>query len=146
MKKVRGPNGGARPGAGRKAGGQDQTDHAIAKRANRERIRQLVERDLDPLIAAQKANALGVSYMILRHPDGTFARATDVAQIDAACAAGATSFQIFTQQPHQPSAAMLLGYAADKPVEPVEVTGKDGESLTVVLQAAKARLAHAQRG
>lgn len=122
-------NGGKRPGAGRPKG--SESPHTLAKRANRERIRALVERDIDPLIQAQKANALGVSYMILRHKDGSFARATDVKQIDAACAAGAEAFQIFTQQPNQQSAAMLLGYAADKPVEPVEISGEDGGPLEI---------------
>jgi hypothetical protein len=109
------------------------------KRETRQRIRELVREHLDPIVGAQIENAKGVSYMVLRHPDGTFARATDVKQIDAACAAGAQAFRIFTQQPNQQSASTLLAYAADKPVEPLEVSGPDGESISIDLLLANAR-------
>jgi len=122
-------NGGARPGAGRPKG--SESEETKQKRLHRQRIRELVAEQIDPITLAQIANAQGVSYMVLRQPDGTFARATDVKQIDAACAAGAASFRIFTQQPHQASAAMLLAYVADKPVEPYEHSGPDGGPIEV---------------
>lgn len=118
------PKGGQRAGAGRPEGSLDQ--HTLKKRANREIIRKLVEKHLEPIIKAQAAHAMGVSYMRLRNPDGTFARATDEKQIDAAIAAGATWFEIFTEAPNTQAANTLLGYVADKPVEPVEHTGEGG--------------------
>ena len=49
-----------------------------------------------------------------------------VTQVKAALASGGDAFRLYTRQPHQASAAMLLAYAADKPVEPVEVSGDGG--------------------
>lgn len=129
MKKPKGKHGGARPGAGRPAGGENE--HTIAKRINRERIRQLIEPKLQAIIEAQALHAMGVSYMRLRNPDGSFARATDEKQIDAAIAAGATWFQIFTEAPNTQAANTLMGYAADKPVEPVEHSGEGGGPIVV---------------
>jgi hypothetical protein len=100
--------------------------HTLAKKFAREEIRRLVVERLPNIVGAQIQNAQGVAYMVLRKPDGTYARATDAEMIDAACAAGAEAFQIFTMQPHQQSAALLLGYAADKPIEPHEHTGAEG--------------------
>jgi len=117
------PRGGRRPGAGRKPGTVEQ--HTLKKRANRALIRELVEQELAGIIAAQVAHAKGVSYMRLRNPDGSFTRATDEKQLDAAIAAGAQWFQIFTESPNTQAANTLLGYVADKPVEPVELTGED---------------------
>ena len=57
-----------------------------AKAIARDRFRDLVIADLDPIIKAQIEHAKVVSYMILRGSDGTFTRATDAKQIDAACA------------------------------------------------------------
>ena len=74
---------------------------------------------------------MGVQYMVLRAPDGSFVRATDVKQLDAALASGEAAFRIYTKEPHQGSASMLLAYAADKPVEPVEVTGAEGGPLVI---------------
>lgn len=123
------PRGGFRPGSGRKPGTVEA--HSLAKRANRDRIRLLVEKHLDGIIQAQSLHAQGVSYMRLRNPDGSFARATDEKQIDAAIASGAGWFQIFTEAPNTQAANTLLGYAADKPVEPHEITGEDGGPVVV---------------
>lgn len=129
MKKSKGKHGGARPGAGRELGGVNAA--TVAKRETRDAICAIVRAELEPIVKAQVMNAQGVSYMMLRQKDGSFTRATDVKQIDAACAAGSVAFQIFTQQPNQQSAAMLLGYAADKPVEPHEHTGEDGGPIEI---------------
>jgi hypothetical protein len=130
-----GKNGGARPGAGRKKGGKNASTLAAAeqKALARETLRELLRPHLAPIALAQVENAKGVSYMVLRAPDGTFARATDEKQIDAACAVGSSAFQIFTQQPNTQSASMLLAYLADKPVEPVEHSGPDGEAIEIAI-------------
>lgn len=122
-------HGGARAGAGRPKGSEEQA--TIDKRTNRALIRAAVTPHIEKLVNSHVANACGVSFMRLRYPDGRFANATDEKQIDAAIAAGASWFEIFTQQPHQASASMLLAYAADKPVEPVEVSGEGGGPVVV---------------
>ncbi len=125
-------HGGTREGAGAKLGSHQA--HTLAKRSNREAIRKLVEAELAGIVCAQVLHAKGVSYMRLRNPDGSFARATDEKQIDAAIAAGATWFQIFTEAPNTQAANTLLGYVADKPVEPHEITGEDGGPLKVIVE------------
>jgi len=81
------PRGGVRPGSGRKKGSKEP--QTIDKELKREELRKMICAQMQPMTEAQINHAQGVSYMVLRAPDGTFARATDVKQIDAACAAGA---------------------------------------------------------
>lgn len=105
---------------GKQKGAKNQA--TVDKEFHREVLRQLVVAQLEPMVKAQVAHAQGVQYMILRHPDGTYARATDVKQIDAACAVGATSFEIVTQSPNTQAFTALLDRALDKPKEqPLEV-------------------------
>ena len=124
--------GGSREGAGRPPGSLEA--HTLAKKANREAIRAFVEARLQPLLTAQYANATGCAYMLVRHEDGTFSRANSEEDIDAALKRGENAFQILTQQPNQGAASMLLGYAADKPVEPVEHSGTDGQPLRIIVE------------
>lgn len=97
----------------------------LEKEAARTHLRKKVFAELDPILDAQIAHAKGVSYMVLRHSDGTFTRATDETQLDAALASGAQAFQIFTQAPNVQASADLLNRALDKPAEQVRVTGAD---------------------
>jgi len=128
-----GKNGGARKGAGRKPG----VPNAATLSANEEKaiarevIRGHITAHIPKIIQAQIENALGVPYMVLRAPDGSFVRATDEKQVDAALAAGTTAFKLYTKEPHLPAASMLLAYAADKPVEPHEHSGEGGGPIVV---------------
>ena len=92
-------------------------------------LRDLVSRELEGMVQAQVEHAKGVSYMVLRNSDGTFTRATDEKQIDAACAVGASAFRIFTQAPNTSAFADLLNRTFGKPAERIEMTGRDGEPL-----------------
>ena len=94
-------------------------------------LREIVLEHLAPMTLAQAKHAQGVSYMVLRAPDGSFTRATDERQIDAACAAGSDAFQIFTQAPNTQAFSALTDRAFDKPIERQEVTGADGGPLIV---------------
>jgi len=96
--------------------------------------REIVLEEWAPILRAQAKHAQGVSYMILRAPDGSFARATDEKQIDAACAAGAQAFKIFTQAPNTQAFTALRDSAFDKPVERHEIAGADGGPLIVKWQ------------
>ena len=122
---------------GRKTGGKPKGYKApktIEKEMERERLRQMVCAEMEPMTQAQIQHAKGVSYMVLRMPDGSFARATDEKQIDAACAAGAQAFRIFTQAPNPAAYKDLMDRALDKPKEQVEVTGKDSGPLEIVIR------------
>lgn len=115
--------GGKQPGAGRPKGALNTATISAneQKAIAREVIRGHIVKHIPAIIQAQIENALGVPYMVLRAPDGSFVRATDEKQVDAALAAGETSFKLYTKEPHLPAASMLLSYAADKPVEPIDV-------------------------
>lgn len=126
------PRGGKRPGAGKPKGYKHQ--HTLEKEAQLELLRQRVLARSEQLWNAQMEHACGVSYMVLRASDGTFARATDEKQIDAACAAGATAFRIFTQAPNTQAFTDLMNRTFGKPPERVEMTGKDGEPLQIVVK------------
>jgi hypothetical protein len=69
-------HGGRRPGAGRKRG--TRWPSTIAKEHARELVRQAVTRELQALIEAQIANALGIQYLVVREvASGKFVRVTE---------------------------------------------------------------------
>lgn len=96
--------------------------------------RQIVLDKWAKIIEAQAEHAQGVSYMVLRAPDGSFVRATDVKQLDAALAAGEQSFRIFTQAPNTQAFTALSDRTFDKPIERHEVTGAEGGPLVIKWQ------------
>lgn len=103
-----------------KTGGKQKgykAPHTLEKEAMRQRVRELVAQRMDPMIQAQIAHAIGVSYMVLRRPDGTFTRATDEKEVNAAIAAGAEFFNIYTQSPNTQAFTDLMNRAIDKPAE-----------------------------
>jgi len=130
------PRGGKRAGAGRKPGTEEQA--ALDKRTNRALIRAAAQPYIERVVASQAESALGVSYMLLRDASGAYVRATDAAAVDEALKRLAdgdnSAIKIYTKEPHTPAATLLLAYAADKPVEPVEVTGPEGGPLVVTWQ------------
>lgn len=91
-----------------------------------EALRDYVKSRLPGLAEAQADHAQGIGYMVLRQPDGTYARATDVKQVDAALAAGATTFKLYTQAPNTQAFSALLDRTYGRPVEHHEVGGEDG--------------------
>lgn len=88
-------------------------------------FKQLIYQHVEAMTTNQIEHAKGIGYMMLRHTDGTFTRATDEKQLDAAVAAGATAFQLFTQAPHTPAYMELMNRAFGKPKESVDLTIKD---------------------
>ena len=57
--------------------------NTLEKAAARQRVRELVCAELDPLIEAQIQTALGVRHFVVREKDGKFKRVTDPATITA---------------------------------------------------------------
>ncbi len=138
------PRGGKRPGAGHKngvptgrpKGSQDKA--TISAREQKQLARQVIldyyMKHLPDMLLSQGEHARGVSYMRLRNPDGSFARATDEKQIDAAIAAGASWFQIFTEAPNTQAFVAISDRAIDKPTEHHELTGADDGPIVHQLQ------------
>lgn len=127
------PRGGARPNTGPKPGSQHKATISAneQKALAREVIRAHITAHIPEIVRAQTENALGINYLVIRDKNGSYVEATNEAQVKAALAAGGDAFRVYTRQPHQASAAMLLAYAADKPVEPVELTGAEGGPLEI---------------
>lgn len=97
----------------------------------RERARQIFAEHFEPILQAQSEHAKGIGYMVLRRSDGTYTRATDVKQVDAALAAGGSTFKLFTQAPNPQAFVALWDRVLDKPIERQEHTGKDGAPLEI---------------
>ncbi len=116
--------GGKRPGSGRPKGSLNHATLEVA--AVLAAFQQQVCLAMEPMTKAQIRHAQGVDYMVLRKRDGTYARATDEKQIEAACAVGDQAFNIFTQAPNTQAFTALTDRAFGKPVERTEVGGPDG--------------------
>lgn len=126
-------HGGPRPNSGRKHGFKfPKTIEKEKARAIADQIaRQIVLEQWGPMVRAQSEHARGVAYMVLRNSDGTFVRATDEKQIDAALASGDFAYRIFTQAPNTQAFTALSDRVFDKPIERQELMGKDGGPLIV---------------
>jgi polysaccharide pyruvyl transferase WcaK-like protein len=118
------------------------SNSTLEKQEARDFIRKRVREALAPMVDAQILHCQGVSYMRLRNPDGSFARATDEKQIDAAIAAGASWFQIFTEAPNTQAFVALSDRAFDKPKEHMELTGEDGGPLEIISTLRSRRAKH----
>jgi hypothetical protein len=118
---------------GRPKGRQNAATMAASeqKAIAREAIREHVQQHIPAIVQSLIENACGQSVLVLQSPDGTYSAAKDESQVAATLAAGGRTLRAYTRPPHQPSAALLLAYVADKPVEPVEMTGAEGGPVKV---------------
>jgi hypothetical protein len=92
------PRGGRRPGAGKPKGYKHQA--TLEKQRVLAACRQLVLQKAERMFGAQIEHACGVRYLMLRRPDGTYARATDARQVEAWIASGGELVELFTQAPN----------------------------------------------
>lgn len=133
--------GGYRPGSGPKKGSKFKK--TLDKEAGRALVRELVLREIEPMVMAQVAHARGISYAVVRRTDGTFTRVTTKKQLDEAIAQGGQSLQVYTQVPSTAAFTDLLNRALDKPKEQpmeMEVNGSLEVTLLEKIQKARARL------
>ena len=139
------PRGGARPNSGPKKGTKHQA--TLSKEAAREVLRQRVLQDMEPMVAAQIANARGISHFLLRDPKtGKFDRLTDLDQIQAAlndpAAQEGSTYYIWTKDPSVQAFTDLMNRTLDKAKEqPLEVNVKaDWEKLAARLASVRKKL------
>ena len=133
----KGVKGGPQEGSGRPKGRKNQK--TLDLEWERELIRRQILNRIGPVTDAQLDHAAGVMYIALRNPDGTYTRATNTQQVDAALAVGETAFKFFTQAPNPQAYSTLMAYAIDRPKEQkqeVEVSG----SIDLVGRLKSARL------
>lgn len=130
-------HGGKRKGAGRPKGQQ-----TLDKEALRERVRQRVAKELDPLLDAQLANAKGLSHFFLRDADGRFVMITDPKAIETALNMGDEGkyYWIHTKDPSIQAFTDLMNRALDKPKEqPQEVDVNLKGEVELVERLSRAR-------
>ncbi len=125
-------HGGKRPGAGKPKG--HKSAKTLEKEAVLEGLRQLYLKRADRSWTAQMDHAEGIGYMVIRRADGTYVRADDEKQINAALQAGGELMKIYTQAPNVAAFSDLNNRVFGKPPERMEISGKDGEPLIVQLK------------
>ena len=96
----------------------------LEKEQGREFVRQYVTAHLEPLLAAQIDNAVGIRHLMMRDPKtGKFERITgDAKQIDKALKSKNACW-IYTKDPNVQAFTDLMNWCLDKPAEHVEIAG-----------------------
>lgn len=132
--------GGKRPGAGRpksrrridrEADRERRQTEVWTKEAARERVRQLVCAELEPMVQAQIENAKGLRYLISRNrKTGKFVRVTE-AMARTSVGKSEEIIEVWEKDPSVQAFTDLLNRAIDKPKEQAQVLrhGLDLESL-----------------
>lgn len=103
----------------------------MTKEAIRDRIRERVAAELDPLLDAQISNALGSKYLVTRdRKTGKFLRVGPA----MASAANEETIEVWEKDASTQAFTDLINRAADKPAEQVKVTGDDGGPVVHVFR------------
>ena len=135
---------------GRK-GGRPQGSKAqntLEKAAARQRVRELVCAELDPLVEAQIQTALGVRHFVVREKDGKFKRVTNPATITRILNAPNGRYEyydIWTRDPSTQAFKDLMDRALGKPTEHVDMTVSDDAARIRILHAGRERNARAEQ-
>lgn len=109
------PRGGKRPNSGPKKGTKYKP--TLDKEAAREVLRQRVLRDLEPMIAAQIANANGIKYLVARHKSsGKFIRVTE-AMAKVRLGDDEEIVEVWEKDPCVQAFTDLMNRTIDKPAE-----------------------------
>lgn len=111
-----------------------KTKKTLSKEAAREVAREMITREMEPMIQAQVAHAKGINHFFLRdEKTKQFTRITDPDEIERALNSGeeGRNYWIFTKDPSVQAFTDLLNRALDKPAEQVKVTGGDGGPITI---------------
>ena len=80
---------------------------------------------------AQIDESMGVEYLVIRRPDGSFVRATDQAQIDTALAAGGELLKLYRKAPNPQAYRELMNQGFGKPPKALQIEGSDGGPLEI---------------
>ena len=134
-----------------KKGGRPKGSKAVKtfeKEVARQRLRELVYRDLDLLIEAQIRAALGVRHFVLRKPNGKFKRVTHPATITRILNAPEGKYEyhdIWVRDPSTQAFRDLMDRALDKPAEHIAVTVNEDEKHIALLRRGRERNAAAAK-
>jgi hypothetical protein len=115
-------HGGKRAGAGKPKGTKNAA--TISKEQAREVVRQAVIAALQPLLAAQIANAQGLKYLVAR--DGKTGKFTRVTAAMAGSLKGDEVIEVWEKDPQVQAFTDLLNRALDKPAEQEQAVNVSG--------------------
>lgn len=140
------PRGGKRKGAGKPKGYKHQA--TLDKIAAREVVRQFVTANLQPMLEAQLAHAIGLKYLIARDKKtGKFIRLTEDAaasMLEKGDDGSRYLIEVWEKDPSVQAFTDLLNRALDKPKEQEQEIKVSGDAdLIARLHAARKRLAEA---
>ena len=99
--------------------------HTLERERSKQAIERVIFEQAVRMTLAQIDESMGVEYVVIRRPDGSFVRATDQAQIDAAIAAGGELVKLYRKAPNPAaySAVMARGFGKPPEAEPLSPTG-----------------------
>lgn len=120
----------------------------LEKEAARELVRQMVTRHLEPMIASQVANAIGIKYLVVRQKSsGKFVRVTEaMARARQALDPDEEIIEVWEKDPSVQAFSDLLNRAIDKPKEQEQQIVVSGEiDLISKLHAGRERAAKAKK-
>lgn len=136
-----GENGGARPGAGRKKGGKNQS--TLSKEEGKAVLRALVMESMRPMVEAQVANAQGLKYLVTRDKkSGKFVKVSEAMARAMTDAGESDQIEIWEKEPSVPAFTDLVNRALGKPVEEVEMRVSVEQEVLARLEAGRK---HAKR-
>lgn len=134
--------GGKRPGAGRPVGTKNPA--TLGKEAAKALLRELVLKDMEPMVDAQKAAAMGLKYLVARNAKtGKFERVTQEMLdqwLDAGDDQSMERIEVWEKDPSVQAFTDLMNRAIDKPSESVEMNVTGSLDIVGKLQAARKRL------
>jgi hypothetical protein len=110
-----------------------KTRKTLEKEACRDALRQIVLQRMERLLDAQLTNAEGLKYLVTRDKKtGKFIRVTE-AMAKAKLGDSEEIIEVWEKDPSVPAFTDLMNRALDKPAEHVELSGKDGGPLEIVV-------------
>lgn len=112
-------HGGARAGAGKPKG--SVAPSTLAKEMARQRLRERVIAELDPMLDAQIANAKGIKYLVAREKkSGKFRRLSEAqAVLEVGGESELEIIEVWEKDPSIQAFTDLMNRTIDKPVEQV---------------------------
>lgn len=114
----------------------------------REAARRIIDVHMDDMLASQIKHAKGLSYLVARHKSsGKFEKLTadEAEKLLNGEDSNRLVIEVWEKDPSVQAFTDLMNRHLDKPVEPVELTGRDGGAIQTetILKRARERLAKA---
>lgn len=115
-------HGGKRPGAGKPKGTTQAPSAAMRDRAECRRVyHERVSRQLEPIVDAEVAAALGVSHMMAQDAKGQWTRVTDPDAMLRCLNGGTAFYRIYAQNPDLRAVTDILDRELGKPKETLDL-------------------------